>query len=104
MQVVRGYKSDARLRDGLCSDEVCAKQRRLGCICAICKSRGKRVVMKVTFIGLGNMGAHMARHLLRAGHDVTVWNRTLSKAEGLRGEGAKISKSPAEAAKDAEVL
>jgi 3-hydroxyisobutyrate dehydrogenase-like beta-hydroxyacid dehydrogenase len=46
----------------------------------------------------------MARHLLRAGHDVTVWNRTLSKAEGLRGEGAKISKSPAEAAKDAEVL
>ena len=45
--------------------------------------------MKVAFIGLGNMGSHMARHLLRAGHDVTLWNRTLSKAEELRSQGAR---------------
>ena len=60
--------------------------------------------MKVAFLGLGNMGSAMARNLIRAGHDVTIWNRTLSKAEALRSEGAKVGKSPAEAAKDSEVV
>ena len=60
--------------------------------------------MKVAFIGLGNMGSHMARHLLRAGHDLTVWNRTLSKADDLRSQGAKVAKSPGEAAKEAEAV
>lgn len=60
--------------------------------------------MKVAFIGLGNMGSPMVRHLLRAGHDVSVWNRTSSKAERLRGEGARIGKSSGEAAKDAEAV
>jgi 3-hydroxyisobutyrate dehydrogenase-like beta-hydroxyacid dehydrogenase len=59
--------------------------------------------MKIAFLGLGNMGAAIARHLIRAGHDVTVWNRTLSKAEPLRSEGAKVGQSPAEAVTDAEV-
>jgi 3-hydroxyisobutyrate dehydrogenase-like beta-hydroxyacid dehydrogenase len=59
--------------------------------------------MKIAFLGLGNMGAAIARHLIRAGHDVTVWNRTLSKAEPLRSEGAKVGQSPAEAVADAEV-
>ena len=60
--------------------------------------------MKVAFIGLGNMGSHMARHVLRAGHDVTLWNRTLSKAEELRSQGAKVAKSPGEAAKGVEAV
>ena len=59
--------------------------------------------MKVAFLGLGNMGFHMARHLLKAGHDVTVWNRTASKAEQLRADGAKIAPSPAAAAREAEI-
>jgi 3-hydroxyisobutyrate dehydrogenase-like beta-hydroxyacid dehydrogenase len=59
--------------------------------------------MKVAFIGLGNMGIHMARHLLKAGHEVTVWNRTISKADKLRPDGARVAHSPAEAARDAEV-
>lgn len=59
--------------------------------------------MKIAFLGLGNMGAPMARHLLRAGHEVTVWSRTLSKAEGLRKEGAAVAPSPRDAAKAAEV-
>src|SRR5271166_3882148 len=50
------------------------------------------------------MGSHMAGHLLRAGHDLTVWNRTLSKADDLRSQGAKVAKSPGEAAKEAEAL
>ncbi len=60
--------------------------------------------MKIAFIGLGNMGSHMARHLLHAGHDVTVWNRTSSKAEELRAQGAKVGKSAGEAVKEAEAV
>ena len=43
--------------------------------------------MKVAFIGLGIMGGPMAGHLATAGHDVTVYNRTRSKADALIGEG-----------------
>ena len=60
--------------------------------------------MKIAFLGLGNMGAPMARRLLRAGHELTVWNRTLAKAEPLRADGAKVNPSAAEAARDAEIL
>jgi len=45
--------------------------------------------MKVGFIGLGHMGAGMAANLLRAGHEVTVYNRTRAKAKALVREGAK---------------
>src|SRR2546423_9125916 len=44
--------------------------------------------MKVGFIGLGHMGAAMAGRLLQAGHDVTVYNRTPSKAQALIDRGA----------------
>ena len=44
--------------------------------------------MKIAFLGLGKMGAPMARHLLRAGHEMTVWNRTLAKAEALCSRGS----------------
>jgi len=58
--------------------------------------------MKVAFIGLGNMGGPMARNLLRAGHAVTVYNRTHTKAEPLAADGARIAASIQEAAGDAE--
>lgn len=47
--------------------------------------------MNVGFIGVGNMGLPMARNLLKAGHAVTVYNRTRERAEGLRAEGATIA-------------
>lgn len=53
--------------------------------------------MKVGFIGLGNMGLPMARNLLKAGHEVVVYNRTRERAEGLRAEGATIAAQPADA-------
>ena len=43
--------------------------------------------MKVGFIGLGHMGSGMAANLLRAGHEVTVYNRTRERAEALAGRG-----------------
>ena len=53
---------------------------------------------KVGFVGLGIMGMGMARNLLKAGFDLTVWNRTASKADALAGEGATRASSPAELA------
>jgi 3-hydroxyisobutyrate dehydrogenase-like beta-hydroxyacid dehydrogenase len=55
--------------------------------------------MKVAFIGTGRMGAAMARNLVAARHEVTVYNRTREKAEGL---GARVAASPAEACRDCE--
>ncbi len=46
---------------------------------------------KVGFVGLGVMGAPMAGHLVAHGHEVTVWNRTPSKAEPLRQLGATVT-------------
>jgi len=60
--------------------------------------------MKIAVLGLGNMGAPIARQVIRAGHEVTVWNRTQTKAEPLRAEGAKVSESPGDAAEQAEVV
>src|SRR5271165_5864717 len=60
--------------------------------------------MKIAFRGLGNMGMAMARNLLRAGHDVTVWNRTLSKADELRAANAKVANSVADATRGAELI
>ena len=60
--------------------------------------------MKLSFIGLGVMGYPMAGFLSRAGHDVTVFNRTTSKAEKWCAEyHGKLAVSPKEAAKSAEI-
>jgi 3-hydroxyisobutyrate dehydrogenase-like beta-hydroxyacid dehydrogenase len=58
----------------------------------------------VGIIGLGLMGAPIARNLLKAGFPLTVWNRTRSKADQLGHEGAKVANSPQEVAAEAEVL
>jgi 3-hydroxyisobutyrate dehydrogenase-like beta-hydroxyacid dehydrogenase len=58
--------------------------------------------MNIAFIGLGKMGSGMARNLLRAGHSVTVYNRTREKGEALVADGARVAGSPAEACKGAE--
>lgn len=57
---------------------------------------------KLAFLGLGQMGRPMARRLLGAGHDVTVWNRTSEKAEPLVAQGAGPATTPAEAAHGVE--
>ncbi len=59
----------------------------------------------VTFIGLGVMGYPMAGYISKGGHNVTVFNRTQSKAEKWVKEfKGKMAKTPAEAAKDAEYI
>jgi 3-hydroxyisobutyrate dehydrogenase-like beta-hydroxyacid dehydrogenase len=59
---------------------------------------------KIGLIGLGLMGRPMGLNLLKAGYPLTVWNRTASRAEALVATGAKLAKSPREAAASADVL
>jgi 3-hydroxyisobutyrate dehydrogenase-like beta-hydroxyacid dehydrogenase len=54
--------------------------------------------MRIGFLGLGNMGRAMAGNLIRAGHELVVYNRTRNAAEPLAKEGAKVADSPAKAA------
>ncbi len=60
--------------------------------------------MDLGVIGLGMMGRAMARNLLRAGHRLTVYNRTRSRAEELQSAGALIAETPAEACRGAAVI
>src|SRR6202034_3311493 len=61
-------------------------------------------IMKIGFIGLGRMGSAMAANLLKAGHDVTVYNRTPSRAEPLIAQGAHLASSIAEACRGDVVM
>jgi 3-hydroxyisobutyrate dehydrogenase/glyoxylate/succinic semialdehyde reductase len=60
--------------------------------------------MNIAFIGLGIMGGGMAANLVRAGHVLSVWNRTVEKAAPLVALGAKVASSPVEAVRGAEVV
>lgn len=58
----------------------------------------------VTVIGLGPMGQAMVRRLLTAGHPVTVWNRTSSRADGVVADGATLATTPRDALGAAELV
>ncbi len=60
--------------------------------------------MKISFIGLGSMGLPMAKNLLEAGFELTVYNRTKSRADELGRTGLRVAASPREAAQSADLL
>ena len=62
------------------------------------------VAKTVAVLGIGLMGAGMARSLLRAGLDVVVWNRNAAKAEPLASHGAKVASGAVEAVVSADVV
>jgi 3-hydroxyisobutyrate dehydrogenase len=59
---------------------------------------------RVGFIGLGGMGSGMACRLAESGYDISVYNRTRSKADEAASLGARIAESPADAAREADVI
>lgn len=59
--------------------------------------------MKTAFLGLGKMGGAIARHLVKGGEEVTVWNRTPGAAEELGREGARVATTAAEAVEGVDV-
>jgi len=62
-------------------------------------SESEERLVKIAYLGLGIMGRPMAANLVKAGHDVTVWNRTPKTVDG-----ARLAATPGEAARDAEVI
>src|ERR1041384_6707867 len=60
--------------------------------------------MKIGFAGLGDMGSLIVPRLIAAGHEVTGWNRTKAKATALASEGMKVADTPAEAARNADIM
>ena len=60
--------------------------------------------MKIGLIGLGNMGSGMAANLLKAGHELVVYNRTASKAQALLPQGARYAAQPADACQGDAVI
>src|SRR5271165_4732971 len=60
--------------------------------------------MNLAWIGTGIMGAPMARRLLKAGHNVSVFNRSRERAQPLAAEGATVASDPAEAVAGAEII
>ena len=59
---------------------------------------------KIAFLGTGTMGTAMIRNLLKAGHAVTAYNRTIDKARRLEADGATVAQTPREAAAGAEFI
>ena len=60
--------------------------------------------MKTAFLGLGRMGSAIARLLVKGGEDVTVWNRTASRAEPLRQAGATVADTATDAVARADIV
>ncbi len=58
--------------------------------------------MRLAFLGVGAMGAPIARNLARAGHSLSIWNRTRERAEALRDGGIRVASTPADAARECE--
>ena len=62
------------------------------------------MIKKISYLGLGTMGSGMAGNLLKAGYEVTVWNRSAEKCETFARKGASVGKTPADAVRDAELV
>ncbi|KAJ4768306.1 glyoxylate reductase 2 [Rhynchospora pubera] len=66
-------------------------------------SKGKEFEGRVGFLGIGIMGCPMALNLIKAGYDVTIWNRTKSKCDNLINLGAKYEPTPEQVASSCDV-
>ncbi|HEY3625344.1 MAG TPA: NAD(P)-dependent oxidoreductase [Terracidiphilus sp.] len=60
--------------------------------------------MRIGFLGLGKMGEPMAKRLLAARHEMTVWNRTPERSAALAREGAQVAATPADVARSSDVV
>jgi len=60
--------------------------------------------MRIGFLGLGTIGEPIANNLRKAGHDLTVWNRTAAKASHIVSKGGKLARTPRECASGADLV
>ena len=62
------------------------------------------MIKTISYLGLGTMGSGMASNLLKAGYELTVWNRSAAKCEPFARIGARIADTPGNAVCDAELV
>jgi 3-hydroxyisobutyrate dehydrogenase-like beta-hydroxyacid dehydrogenase len=62
------------------------------------------MIKTISYLGLGTMGSGMAFNLLKVGYDLTVWNRSAEKREPFARKGARFAETPADAARDADLI
>jgi len=62
------------------------------------------MIKTISYLGLGTMGSGMASNLLKAGHKLTVWNRSAEKCESFARKGARVAESPADAVRDVDLV
>ena len=62
------------------------------------------MIKTISYLGLGTMGSGMASNLLKAGYKLTVWNRNTERCEPFARKGAGVADTPADAARDADLL
>jgi 3-hydroxyisobutyrate dehydrogenase-like beta-hydroxyacid dehydrogenase len=62
------------------------------------------MIKKISYLGLGTMGAGMASNLLKAGYQLTVWNRSAAKCKPFARKGARVAKTPADAVRDTDLV
>ncbi|MBD0357078.1 MAG: NAD(P)-binding domain-containing protein, partial [Rubrobacter sp.] len=70
----------------------------------VAHDREVAVTERIGFVGLGIMGMPMARNLMKAGYELTVFNRTPARAGELAQEGARVAGSPKEVAEESDVV
>src|SRR6188472_2184093 len=62
------------------------------------------MIKTISYLGLGTMGSGMTSNLLKAGYKLIVWNRNAEKCEPFVRKGAGVADTPADAARDADLL
>jgi 3-hydroxyisobutyrate dehydrogenase-like beta-hydroxyacid dehydrogenase len=62
------------------------------------------MIKTIAYLGLGTMGSGMASNLLKAGYDLTVWNRSAEKREPFARKGGRVAGTPAEAVRDVDLI
>src|SRR6267154_1918722 len=62
------------------------------------------MMKKIAYLGLGTMGSGMASNLLKAGYQLTVWNRSAEKSKAFARKGARVADIPADAARDVDLV
>src|SRR5213079_246178 len=67
-------------------------------------SRHSHMIKTISYLGLGTMGSGMASNLLKAGYQLTVWNRSAEKCKPFARKGARVADTPAEAARDVDLV
>jgi 3-hydroxyisobutyrate dehydrogenase-like beta-hydroxyacid dehydrogenase len=62
------------------------------------------MIKTISYLGLGTMGSGMASNLLKAGYEVTIWNRTAEKCKPFARKGARVANTPADAVRDVDLV